>query len=1601
MDLNLENVNNMPCRTITHPKTGGEVRSKLWDKLYNEVGDESLADKLYQQTLSPEFLAWFGDWTASDAENVSQIVEDTGEPKLVYHGTAYEFDTFILNKVRGLGSVDANKAFFFTDSQKASKQFAALRAGNIIMPVFLNIKNPETYPEKRFIDWQMSGAINKAKSSGKDGIIATQITEETTKYVPHDQYVALNANQVKSIFNEGGYQGDNIYHQLDPDVEKQYSSQVTDTTPLRQKKTVEQLLDLQRRVTFSGGSYVIDGKKRMQRVSDIVKGSPSISGVEGYYGFDGEESDYADNRAWGDQIDAILSAVILNKSVDEARADVAEVFRTNTEGSTASMSDEVIAKLFNHFTAFKSAYPDSILMTQIALFNESVQVAGTVDVLAIHPDGTISIIDLKSSVKPTNYNAAKNKFEDFETTTADGRPITNNYKKGFPGKASKYEIHQAQQSLYKGLAISKGFEFSDNDLSILPIHLDEVTGTEVTDVTPEAQFPLDASKRFVDMVKKDSQFDIDLDVSKSDQYDIMVDKIIKLLENKRRQLKSQGKTGNANYIKKLEESLEDAENAKVLNKFIDDAFSQFVGSEKYTGDRKIVENLIRKILNKDYDNPTEMINTLMEYKDRADLYNPENNSIMKDLRTLYERERIIQGKDYAEGSPLHKLDQLMQAIETIQNQFQDQVPDLIAEILSEQLSDEASDVNLELLKKINERRKKYEKQGKTKTANRLKQRIIDAGGTILENGEVVVAKPDKELLARELRAGGYKDISMLDRWLTPAISSSNTIVATFAKKVKAVFEDARQKAREFAFGLDDAYQDFMKASGRPRDRVDKFNDGLYEKITVGGKEKMAFVQPIMISKYEKELENYKKVLEEDGIATSSKEWIKKVAEFKKARTEKRPDKDIKIGSAVIIEGIESIVARKKKELSDWEFKQWERRNMSEHDGLTVYRNELAIPKISMYGNQQFSSLIGSNFNTVGTLRTAISNAKSPLFKYYKSLIEGYFEAQQLFPSRFNEFSKFVLPSIAKSSNDRFRENGLKNYFEYETQNAYKLLPEDEDTVGTEAIGGNYKIVPMLYHQYMSPSDVSLDLAASVARFYEAAQRYKAQTELSPLADSTLNLVRHTNPTDTDSFGRKIVDGAAKAMGIDSWVKYKEKHNGNNVAALLESFIDMQIYGKLAEPAKMSIPGVGEVDLGKIADALMGFASKTQIAFNPLLSVANSLQANAMVGVEAAAGEFFTKEEWTEALKEYGRLEAKGEFFSDNWSNGIRRSLIGQLTDLYDPMQGEFRDKFGRNISKSAAKRLWSWDTAFKLQHKGEHHVQITTMIALMKKAKVKQGDKTISLYDAYELDKNEKISLKRGVEAPLLDRNVQNRLHAINKRMHGVYNSFDKPALERYWYGRLIMMYRKFAAPGFKKRYKALGYDHELGGMTEGTYRTFFRALFTETQELLSYLNPLNPKSSEFSDLEKANIRRTATELATIAALGMIVILLKGLKEGADDEEKKLYSYPLYWALRLKTELKFYGLPGDVSKGPLGIVLPGFLDAYRLFRTPTVTTTVIEKVIKLGTQLGDPFEEYQRDTGPYEKGDYKIKARVLKLLGYSGYATNPEEAIKILEMTTN
>ena len=107
----------------------------------------NLTEKQYAQVRTKAFKRWFGDWE-NDPENASKVVDENGEPLVVYHYTdnenltefSIDFDNYF-SKSGGT----KNAIFFTTDNVVPGTEDNFLTSRKAKLSLFLNIKNLETF----------------------------------------------------------------------------------------------------------------------------------------------------------------------------------------------------------------------------------------------------------------------------------------------------------------------------------------------------------------------------------------------------------------------------------------------------------------------------------------------------------------------------------------------------------------------------------------------------------------------------------------------------------------------------------------------------------------------------------------------------------------------------------------------------------------------------------------------------------------------------------------------------------------------------------------------------------------------------------------------------------------------------------------------------------------------------------------------------------------------------------------------------------------------------------------------------------------------------------------------------------------------------------------------------------------------------------------------------------------------------------------------------------------------------------------------------------------------------------------------------------------
>jgi len=208
----------------------------------------------YAQVRTPEFKAWFGDWE-NDPESASKVVDDNGEPLVVYHGTPTAgFSAFSGEAERR--SRNPPGVFAFTDDPANASTYAyepvsrSFRPGGAVYPVFLRVTNPMMLDaqgrswrninggnDNRGLLWDEKqqrwagpdprGKVPnrdivyyswKALESGYDGVIVRNVEDSANPDVyekPQTTFLVFSPTQIKSAMSNSG-----AYSLANPDINK-------------------------------------------------------------------------------------------------------------------------------------------------------------------------------------------------------------------------------------------------------------------------------------------------------------------------------------------------------------------------------------------------------------------------------------------------------------------------------------------------------------------------------------------------------------------------------------------------------------------------------------------------------------------------------------------------------------------------------------------------------------------------------------------------------------------------------------------------------------------------------------------------------------------------------------------------------------------------------------------------------------------------------------------------------------------------------------------------------------------------------------------------------------------------------------------------------------------------------------------------------------------------------------------------------------------------------------------------------------------------------------------------------------------------------------
>lgn len=465
------------------------------------------------------------------------------------------------------------------------------------------------------------------------------------------------------------------------------------------------------------------------------------------------------------------------------------------------------------------------------------------------------------------------------------------------------------------------------------------------------------------------------------------------------------------------------------------------------------------------------------------------------------------------------------------------------------------------------------------------------------------------------------------------------------------------------------------------------------------------------------------------------------------------------------------------------------------------------------------------------------------------------------------------------------------------------------------------------------------------------------------------------PKDSKEVDTLSGDASVVAMSIEKMMK-------NRIFAMTQEF-GGEIMGK---------------DINRVIGTISAYTAFASMSFKLLGSANNWVTGNVAASLEAAGGEFYGAKTLTKAKAIYynnipgivGDIGAP-----------VKRNFVNQLTAIFDA-QGDrsiLNNEFERT---NWATRNLKAGTALSGYSMGEHEIHATIMLAILEDQKVldskgnyldKSGEITssrasaASVLDAFSQDEAGIVKLAEWAEYSEFD--TVNKLSETGltsmrdlikdrvTRTQGAYDKHMQSDLNRQWYGKLFFQFKKHIAPQTLNRFRGLKHsmkdtvdleDYQkyfnYSAKTEeyGYYTSFFRFLSgVVKQEKLNIAGYMKAGSNSWEDMtthERANVKKTVTELSYIMGTFLLASMAAA---AADDDDDALWG--LVYLLRRQT-----------NESGLNYLNPS--ENWRVLNSPMSAMSKLNGISDMLKQIVEPGEDYESGVN---RGDNKLRVKASRV----------------------
>jgi len=643
----------------------------------------------------------------------------------------------------------------------------------------------------------------------------------------------------------------------------------------------------------------------------------------------------------------------------------------------------------------------------------------------------------------------------------------------------------------------------------------------------------------------------------------------------------------------------------------------------------------------------------------------------------------------------------------------------------------------------------------------------------------------------------------------------------------------------------------------------------------------------------------------------------------------------------------------------------------------IYKN-IPAPKQGEFVNKKYFDII-----------------KDPVkAKFLHYLSNKYLEVQEIYEDKFK--MGHIRPAVIKTEGENTVNLTNKALsFDGTFTEIFKSNVGETDTDTAYLIGGsqsNTRSIPIRFVGKMDKKQQTMNVVGSILLFEYHASLYKALNDKLPVFEAAQLLAAKVEVTEKKNYIDKLgFFGAFRKMFYPSKNReeqtQKKETEKSNLSKSVDHIVNTFVFGQRVKPAIIET-SLGNVDLAKVSQGILGFAAKWIFAGNIISALYNSLATR----LQAIINSGIKSNLYTLTNLKNGQAKATKytkDLLSD-WTKLGNKSLIGQVLDYFSFLA----ENPGREITDKSEFYLTKNKTDLLTSPKqiSEFEVLFVQFLTIADATTVKVNGKETKLSNIEEVFeiKDGKFQTKKGAEFTKQQEKIfRGKFQGMARKLAGAYRTTEVSSIETHWLGKSAFFLRRYFISMARNRFVGKSWNKQEQDIQIGYHRETFNNLVKMFQDWKNFgLNHW----SKMSDKQRVAAYKTTMEYGML----FLLIGLLGLA-GGDDDKKTLkknswaYNLMLVTLFRAKTEMEQFTL-----KGVDDLIRTG-KNPFMIFTTMSNVTKTIGLVYP--TIMGDEKAYYKQSTDAYlpilgnihEKGDPKLLTSFLKIFGATGASFVPHE----------